>query len=91
MKNEGMNNHQADCSIRVGLSCSPTFEVYHGTDNNTLVCNRNDVDRFISVPMFTRILVAMVKPNDNAANDNAADNIGYDRSLDRTIACTVRR
>jgi len=70
----------------VGLSCSPTFEAYHETDNNTLVCNRNDIDRFISVPMFTRILVAMVKPN-----DNAADNIGYGRSLDRTIACTARR
>lgn len=46
--------------------------------SNILVCNRNDLGRFISVPMFTRIPVAMAK-----SNDNPADKIGYDRSLDR--------
>lgn len=56
------------------------FAVYCGMDSNIVVCNRNDIGRFKSMPMFTRILVAMIN-----SNDNAADNIGYDRSLDRLL------
>jgi hypothetical protein len=75
-----MNSHRADGSIggdyHVPLYILH-FAVYRGKNNNILVCNWNHIGRFIFVPMFTRIRVVMVK-----RNENAADKIGYDRSLD---------